>query len=360
MKYFLYKLSKENYEINNNENQIVLSSTITKPIMSLGFQYFINRTKLSTNILSNLDNQSNFYNIINPFEHIIQNSEDLLQITNKFYKKNLEIKSHDFYIIYEILYIFSKSITMTNVLLLDKYEDIIKSISVNYKSKIDIYKNKTTNETYNLIIGFDDLNSNIDDIHEEQNSYRLLINEIHKIVKFQKNGGCTIIKFFESYTIPTAKLIYLLSSLYENVYIIKPFFSRHTRSDKYLVCINYIKQNNIEKIMEKCISEYSKDYLFDIFPYITLKKEFVQNLLFINLNLSNKQFITLNKIIKYIKGNNYFGELYHKYKKNQIDNTVLWNNMFFNKKLTEDIISTFLKDNMNELNYFLEELSYKY
>ena len=42
----------------------------------------------------------------------------------------------------------------------------------------------------------------------------------------------------------TLDLLYILSSFYESVYIVKPYTSRYANSEKYIVCKNFIYPNN--------------------------------------------------------------------------------------------------------------------
>ena len=51
----------------------------------------------------------------------------------------------------------------------------------------------------------------------------------------QKIGGTQIIKIFDTFTPLTIKLLYLVSTLYNNVYIYKPLTSRPANSEKYII-----------------------------------------------------------------------------------------------------------------------------
>ena len=62
-------------------------------------------------------------------------------------------------------------------------------------------------------------------------------------------------------TLPTIKILYLLTSFYKENYIYKPYFSRVSSSEKYLICKNFIYNptkdnkiiNNKIKILETCL-----------------------------------------------------------------------------------------------------------
>jgi hypothetical protein len=69
----------------------------------------------------------------------------------------------------------------------------------------------------------------------------------------------------------------------------------------------------------------------------------------INISIANTQQIMINKIIVYIKGNNYFGDKYHEYKEKQIEANNWWKNKFFIENL-KDIDNKFLEDKINYNN----------
>ena len=110
--------------------------------------------------------------------------------------------------------------------------------------------------------GFD---FSIDFNKQEQLSYKLILCEIICCLYSQAIGGHFVCKFFDIYTLETVKLLYFLSSFYEEVYISKPRTSRPANSEKYIICkkfigIDYLYLDAILEILE------SKD-LVDIFDF---------------------------------------------------------------------------------------------
>ena len=81
-----------------------------------------------------------------------------------------------------------------------------------------------------------------------------------------------------------------------------------------------------------------------------LPQKFVSDIRFINIEIANKQQIMINKIVIYIKNNNYYGDKYHEYKENQIDATNWWIKTFFTKSLNKDI-----EKKINEVISFNEQ-----
>ena len=93
--------------------------------------------------------------------------------------------------------------------------------------------------TIDLVTADGGFDFSIDFNHQESVSSKLILSQIAFASAVQKDGGCFVIKFFDTFTQVSLDMIYLLSLLYENVYFVKPFTSRYANSEKYLVCKNF-------------------------------------------------------------------------------------------------------------------------
>jgi 23S rRNA U2552 (ribose-2'-O)-methylase RlmE/FtsJ len=208
--------------------------------------------------------------------------------------------------------------------------------------------------------GFEWKNEN----YQEQEAYGLILGEIIGAISIQAKGGSFVLKIFETFTHVTIKLIYLLASFYEECYIYKPFFSRATNSEKYLICKGFKYDNDdklnkqikyLEETLKKC---ETKEFINDIFPEFILTDEQLNIFKYININIANVQQIMINNLVVYIKSNNYFGDFYHNYRDNQIKANKWWIDNFFTEKLNEK--NTMLKDiiryNESEINLFVKKL----
>ena len=188
-----------------------------------------------------------------------------------------------------------------------------------------------------------------DENYQEQESYKLILGEIITGLKVLNKDGSFVLKIFETFTITTNKMLYILGSFFKEMYIYKPYFSRDSNSEKYVVCKGFkytfkskdvsSKVNRLEKILQTMDSNL---FINDIFTNFTLPKEFLNKIKFININIANNQQIMINKIITYIKGNNYFGEAYHDYKDQSIESSKWWSKVFFN----DNNKNNFMKDNI--------------
>ncbi len=82
---------------------------------------------------------------------------------------------------------------------------------------------------------------------QEQISHRLILAELLTGIKSQKISGSFICKLFDSYSHLTIQLLYFISCLYQEVYLVKPLTSRPANSEKYMVALSYIGFDSIEK-----------------------------------------------------------------------------------------------------------------
>ena len=80
---------------------------------------------------------------------------------------------------------------------------------------------------------------------QENNIGCLLFAQIAFALAMQKRGGVFVLKIFDFFMSHTIDLLYLLSSFYEKVYIVKPDTSRHANSEKYLVCIGFLHSTSL-------------------------------------------------------------------------------------------------------------------
>lgn len=126
------------------------------------------------------------------------------------------------------------------------------------------YKN-----TMNLITADGGFDFSLDYNNQENCISNLLLGQILYAICLQKKGGIFIIKCFDLFSKFSLDVMYLLSILYENVWISKPKTSRYGNSEKYIVCFNYRIIPNIEfiskifNIFEKMKKDHNILSLFD-------------------------------------------------------------------------------------------------
>ena len=207
--------------------------------------------------------------------------------------------------------------------------------------------------------GFDWKRENL----QEQEAYRLIFSEIVTALKVQKDGGNFVIKIFESYTKITIKMIELLRQLYESVYIAKPYTSRISNSEKYLVCKGFKKSLCTVKLITKfeeqiqVMNKNEQYQIFDIFTDVELSDSIYKAYNKINSELLLKQYVGINNIIKFINLDNYNGIEFNDFLDKQIVAAHFWNEFFLEPKSYSKIVKFFKK--FNFVDYKKEILNKK-
>jgi 23S rRNA U2552 (ribose-2'-O)-methylase RlmE/FtsJ len=196
-------------------------------------------------------------------------------------------------------------------------------------------------EKANLITadgGFDWKNENL----QEQEAYKLIFGQILTALKTQNDKGHFVLKIFETFTRNSFKLIEILKVFYKEVHICKPFTSRASNSEKYVVCKFFDSKkftSSISKNLEDMLSKMEKNSDFNI---VSLFNDyFIEDNIFneykkINIDLLQSQYKAMSDIINFINLENYSGSEFHNYHSKQIIATNFWINTFLSNKDNKD------------------------
>ena len=182
--------------------------------------------------------------IVNPTEYIFSKVPG-----SKFSVSKLKPKTNLFYEYLEItstLNIFepfkNKSIKSLHISdICDDSIECIEMIRENYNNDTFISFEEINDETYKSITTekFDFMF--FDKKHDNLNSYVInCIKIIMTILRFQINNGISIIKIDCVFHKQIVDILYLITSLFDKVYVIKPNATNVTTFDKYLVCKGFI------------------------------------------------------------------------------------------------------------------------
>ena len=169
---------------------------------------------------------------------------------------------------------------------------------------------------------------------QEQEFHRLLLGEIIMAFKIQKKGGNFICKIYESFTKTTLKLVEVLLSVYDEIYVYKPFISRAYNSEKFLICKNFLGVDNkqiekLELLLDALLDGTNKTKnIANIFPKFKLSDEIKNTFIKINTNISNNQLININEIIDFLNKQNYRGDTYNERRDMQIKSSEFWISRF--------------------------------
>lgn len=204
--------------------------------------------------------------------------------------------------------------------------------------------------------------------YQEQEAYVLLLSEIYCALKTQEIDGNFVIKFFETFTELTVKMIEILKKFYKTVYITKPLLSRPSNSERYIVCLNFHNTNNkfVDKIYQiiKNANKNQEKYLVDIFPDYNIKDDLDIIIKLSSTDISNEQHKQINNMITYINEGNYFGDIYRKYLLNRRRANDFWISLFYPLSLIDliavrKLINNLIDKKLITVNQKLKEFSQK-
>ena len=170
-----------------------------------------------------------------------------------------------------------------------------------FKKENLIYYYENMSNSADIVTGDGGFDFSLDFNNQETSSFKLILVQVIYALCIQKKGGTFILKIFDIFTLPTIQLIFILSSIYENVYLCKPNTSRIANSEKYLICKNYKYNKNIIKYFINNFNNIfnKKDNLYSLLnikiPYLFLNKIEEYNAIYGQQQIENINF-TINLI----------------------------------------------------------------
>jgi hypothetical protein len=301
---------------------------------------FYNNTKKQIDMLCSKENGLSFttydelIKIVHPYEYIFFKVPG-----SKFSVSKLKPQTNVFYDLLEIfvtlnifdLYMNKPIKTLHVSLTCEDSNECVQMVRENYNEDGFLNFSDNNEEMYktinNLKFDFMFFNKPQSDI----NLYIIkLIEFVMTILRYQANGGTTIIKIDSVFHKPIVDLIYLLSSLFEKVYIIKPNTNNVTTFEKYIVCKNYnvicdtkleIHKSNYYKL-QGFIKNLNNKNIVSIIDY-EIPCYFVNKIDDINIIIGQQQLESLDQIINIIKNKNK-EERIETIKKSNIQKSVSW------------------------------------
>jgi len=281
-----------------------------KPLNTIGYNYYQVQTNDSIYklLLAPENVGKKFYYIMENLTSDISYDKNIDTISSKYFGEQV---SNDFLQLWEILLTFDlvKSKVSTN-------DETLKNVFTKLKKYSKLEVNNSKKVTHLCL-----LNNILFDSNELEIS--------RNITKFMKNieslekGGSLIIKVKELIHAPSIHLLYLLSSIFEQVYIYRPELSYMSRGERYIVCTNY-EDKNIKY-------ELSNNY---ISLNMNLPTDYIFTVNIINRILMQEEYIVRNKMRNFINSQNYFGDEYHSQLALQQTNSDNWlaNNFVLSSK----------------------------
>ena len=279
-------------------------------------------------------NYNELIKIVNPYEYVFFTVPG-----SKYSVSKLKPNTNNFYDLLEIFMTLNILDMYTNKSIkslhfsLDNVDtiDCIEMLRENYNDDVIINLNENDDEMYKTIndLKFDIMFFN--KAYNDLNSYIInFIKFVMNILRYQEFGGTTIIKIDYIFHKPIIDLLYLLSSLFEKVYIIKPNTSNITTFEKYIVCKNFngsaeiklelYKNNyyNLSNFIKNLDNKNISSIIDNDIQYYFINKIYDMNII-----LDHQQLESLNQIINILKNKNK-EEKIENIKKTSIQKAVTW------------------------------------
>lgn len=279
-------------------------------------------------------NYNELIKIVNPYEYVFFTVPG-----SKYSVSKLKPNTNNFYDLLEIFMTLNILDMYTNKSIkslhfsLDNVDtiDCIEMLRENYNDDVIINLNENDDEMYKTIndLKFDIMFFN--KAYNDLNSYIInFIKFVMNILRYQEFGGTTIIKIDYIFHKPIIDLLYLLSSLFEKVYIIKPNTSNITTFEKYIVCKNFNGSAEIKLELYKNnyynLSNFIKNLDNKNITSIIdndIQYYFINKIDDMNIILGHQQLESLNQIINILKNKNK-EEKIENIKKTSIQKAVTW------------------------------------
>jgi len=325
----------------------VYNETINQCI-SFSLQRYLNTVKDQIELLKNIydldDTEYNMdliYKVVNPYEFVHYKVPG-----SKFSVSKIKAHSPFFYTFMEIVNSFNifEPFADRNIISLHCGSNNASSIDC-----MNIFRENNFDENYEYILDsrifkpivgienmtVDFLYFELDDVKDESGmainrhicSHVKVLCYIHT---YQNVNGSCVIKLDSVHFKPILDAIYLVTSMYEKVYIIKPNVSNALKNERFLVCKNFtsdysktIENNNTLRILKNVLSDINNgNNLISIIdsdlPYYFLNKIEESNII-----IGQQQLEHLDHVINTIKNKNRENKI-ETLKKNNIQKCIQW------------------------------------
>jgi hypothetical protein len=170
-----------------------------------------------------------------------------------------------------------------------------------------------------------------DKVYADTNKYILgLLKAVKFILMYQSSNGCLILKLGHTYYKPVIDILYIISSLYNKVYIIKPNTNNNIYDEKYLVCKTFTstpqKRNSyldkIDKIYTICYREQHEINIQSIIKN-EINLYFLNKMEECNIIIGQQQIDVYDQMINLVKNKNKIEKI-ETIRKNNIQKCIHW------------------------------------
>jgi hypothetical protein len=323
-----YIIPKNNLNI---QFDLKLTNGPLKPFISYSLFFYLNNIynllfKLEDSTISTEDITIEYINkIVNPFQFIHTNVPGSIISVSKV-KPDASI----FFELFEVFQLFnineilclkhkisiahltpnnSSTSYLLNMLREDNNNDTILCDDFNYDQLYDFFI--TNNYSHNLDLFICEFNEY--DYKNTNNYINNILLVLLIILKYQSNKGMFIIKLDNIFYKPIIDIIFILSSLYERVYLIKPSISNVTKGERYLICkslkINILDQINLYNELNDKIKQLENHGMIESIINNEIPYYFLNKIEESNAVIGQQQLEAFDQIINIFKNKNRIDKL---------------------------------------------------
>jgi hypothetical protein len=252
--------------------------------------------------------------------------------------------------------------TSTNYLLnmlREDNEDNIICEDFNYETICNLFITNNISTKLDLII----CEFSVQDYNDTNKYIKNMLLIFAIIIKYQSNQGTCIIKIDNIFYKPIVDILFMLSALYEKVYLIKPIISNITKGERYIICktfnSNVLDRNYLLKQTEEHICHHIRHHFFDKHVYSVINNDipyyFLNKLEESNSVIGQQQLEAYDQIINIFKNKNRDDKI-ETLKRNHIQKCIQWcekNQLPHNKFI--DKINIFLTTKKKEIEIEMVE-----
>lgn len=137
---------------------------------------------------------------------------------------------------------------------------------------------------------------------QEAMSLKLMFAQVAYAIATQKEGGNFVIKVFDTVKAASIDILYILASVYKQIYFIKPHTSRPANSERYVVCKDFqlSDSKNVVISMYHAIQSFSDDAVSTRFLTIPIPYLFISALQEINAIFGQAQIESISQTLNLI------------------------------------------------------------
>ena len=228
----------------------------------------------------------------------------------------------------------------------DSKEGLFSKRTIKYEDDNHICLVEMNNVTYKQIQGlkYNNIFYELDDVSNLNTYVTQLIHVLMLLINNQSENGNCVIKINYTFHKPVIDVLFILSSMYNKVYITKPTSSNIVTYEKYIVCCDFDESTREQNKLNYTtlfyfIKKYSGEHNISRLLDYDLPCNFMNKIDDINLIYGQQQLEFMNTIISILKHKNKFERLDQTLKLN-IQKTLQWcirNNVPYNREYSEKL-----------------------